>query len=69
MTFQEWYDKLGPQIPHGHVAQMAMAWNAALEEAAKHFDPYTWSPYKNPAITIREMKRTDAAPMPSQEKK
>lgn len=36
-------------------AGLAAAITAALEEAAKHFDGYTWSPYKSPAITIREM--------------
>lgn len=30
-------------------------WVMALEEAAAHFDDYTWSPYKSPSITIREM--------------
>lgn len=38
MNFQDWYDNLGPTIPHGHVAQMRMAWDAALECSAKHFD-------------------------------
>ena len=28
--FQEWYDNLGQTIPHGHAAQMRMAWEAAL---------------------------------------
>lgn len=30
MTFQEWYDQLPAALPHGHVAQMRMAWEAAL---------------------------------------
>lgn len=58
MTFEAWWKD------NWHIAcdstddQIAlMAWNAALEAAAKHFDGYTWSPYKNPSITIREMLR------------
>lgn len=36
--FREWYDSLPLALPHGHVAQMRMAWNAAMEAAAKVCD-------------------------------
>lgn len=34
MTFQEWYDSLPVALPHGHMKQMRMAWDAALASRA-----------------------------------
>lgn len=61
MTFDQWWETLpSPSLPNYDDridrTLAKSAWNAALDEAARHFDGYTWGPFKSPAITIREIK-------------
>lgn len=76
MTFQEWYDSLPLNLPHGHVAQMKMAWHAAVgacreaclevgkdaQEAAKAKDATDYvAGYQDAAVDCDEALRQFAA--------